>query len=35
VIAMVKNFYRDLNKARSAEKLVKDVFSQLTDNYDF
>ncbi len=32
---MVKNFYRDLNKARSAEKLVKDVFSQLTDNYDF
>ena len=32
---MVTNFYRDLEKAKKAEALVKDVLSSLTSNYNF
>ena len=32
---MVTNFYKDLRKGHRAEKIVKDVFSSLTDKYTF
>lgn len=32
---MVSNFYSDLEKARAAEHLVKDIFTGLTDEYTF
>ncbi len=32
---MVKEFYKDLAQAKSAEKLVRDVFSSLTFDYQF
>ena len=32
---MVKNFQRDLERARVAEELVRDIFGNLTDNYTF
>ena len=32
---MVKEFYKDLAQAKNAEKLVRDVFSSLTFDYQF
>lgn len=32
---VVANFYRDLEKARKAEDLVRDVFASMTDDYTF
>ena len=32
---MVSNFWSDLAQARSAEDLVREVFSRLTDKYTF
>lgn len=32
---MVTNFYRDLEKAKKAEAIVKEILSSLTSNYNF
>ena len=32
---MITNFYKDLRKGHRAERIVKDVFSSLTDKYTF
>jgi hypothetical protein len=32
---MLSNFYEDLNNAKTAELMVRDLFASLTDQYTF
>ncbi len=32
---MVSNFYNDLRQAQKVEELVREVFSELSNNYTF